>query len=303
MTTRQKRRGMTALDPMMAGFAAGASAFIVYAMPGAQFEEAVALSGLPMVLPAAAAPLGMTARLLVMAAAGLASFVLVLLVLRALGKPAPQPKRRAGPVEIDLAPPKLRRADAHPDAPARRPILAGMDLGRPFDDLPAAETSADTSTSSTNDEEEQASFLTEPFAEADEQPAEVLEDSFEEIGFRHAADEEDPQDMEPFEGVAAALVEPEEEATDVAPIPLRQTEAEDEETPSRQLFDPSEPASETIPDLMARLEAGLRRRQPESLPAEISHQPAELRAPAPDQIDQRLRGAIEELQKLAARGN
>jgi hypothetical protein len=179
-----------------------------------------------------------------------------------------------------------------------------MDLGRPFDQVSAEEPKASigSSAASAEGEEERAPFLTEPFADADEQPGVILEEPFDDIGFRHAADEEDPQDLEPLNGVAAAFVQATEEATDVAPIQLRQLEAEDESTPREQLFDPSEPASETIPELMARLEAGLRRRQPESLPAEIS-QPAELRAPAQNQIDQRLRGAIEELQKLAARGN
>ncbi len=139
MASKHKKRSSSALDPMMAGFAAGAAAFIIYAMPQARFDEAVSLSGLPMVISAAQPPLGMTARFAVMAAAGIGSFLLVWLVLRALGKPAPKPKHRSGPVEIEMAPPRLRRADAHPDAPSRRPILAGVDLGRPFDDMPVGE--------------------------------------------------------------------------------------------------------------------------------------------------------------------
>ncbi len=82
------KHSASALDPLMAGFAAGAAAFIVYAMPQARFDDVVQLSGLPMIISAAQPPLGMTARGAVMIAAALGSFVLVWRVLRALGKPA-----------------------------------------------------------------------------------------------------------------------------------------------------------------------------------------------------------------------
>ncbi len=63
-----------------------------------------------------------------------------------------------------------------------------------------------------------------------------------------------------------------------------------------------------IPHLMERLEAGLRRRQPDRwLPSAPAPHPANGAASAsgetPPQLDARLRGAIQELQKLAARGN
>lgn len=117
-----------AIDAGMAGFAALAVAFVAFAMPGDIFESAVSASGLPALLPAAAPPLGNTARLAVVALAALLSFGGLFLLLRALG-PGP---RRATPDA-----PRVRRADAHPDAPSRRPIRAGDDLGEPAFDWPA----------------------------------------------------------------------------------------------------------------------------------------------------------------------
>lgn len=117
-----------AIDIAMAGFAALAVAFVAFAMPGDLFEAAVSASGLPALLPAAAPPLGNTARLAVVAMAALLSFGGLFLLLRALG-PGP---RRATPDA-----PRVRRADAHPDAPSRRPIRAGDDLGEPAFDWPA----------------------------------------------------------------------------------------------------------------------------------------------------------------------
>lgn len=115
----------------MALLAAGSVGFVIYAMPDGAFAEAVALSGLPQILPAAQPPLGLTARLAAAGAGFLATFAATWFLLRALAPKKRQPQRKAEPVEIDIAPPKLRRADAHPDAPARRPLFAGLDLGEP----------------------------------------------------------------------------------------------------------------------------------------------------------------------------
>ncbi|WP_210189351.1 hypothetical protein [Allosphingosinicella indica] len=117
-----------AIDAGMAGFAALAVAFVAFAMPGDLFEAAVLASGLPALLPAAAPPLGNTARLGVGAIAALLSFGGLFLLLRALG---PGPRRATADA------PRVRRADAHPDAPSRRPIRAGDDLGEPAFDWPA----------------------------------------------------------------------------------------------------------------------------------------------------------------------
>jgi hypothetical protein len=420
MASKDKKRSSSALDPMMAGFAAGAAAFIIYAMPQARFDEAVSLSGLPMILSAAQPPLGMTARFAAMAAAGIGSFLLVWLVLRALSKPAPKPKHRSGPVEIEMAPPRLRRADAHPDAPSRRPILAGVDLGRPFDEMPvgeqdsfdqvpgeedqpldtllAAEEQPWDSSPDDKDREThelpaqgdhyadqyvdpyqaehyvdpyQAHHYVDPYQAAHEpqaagdlpafeEEAEQAEEwlplrnvHFDEAGFDEV-DSDDPghdgagsdepghddrsndrfgvdgpgfdeRRIEPEYEERAAVAEEQEfaEHHPVASFPVWEEPAQEdhcEEAPldfsprevqtvhalSQRLPDAEGDRPASIPHLMERLEAGLRRRQPNPrLPSATAPHSANGTVPgeAPPQLDSRLRGAIQELQKLAARGN
>jgi hypothetical protein len=269
-TKTRKKRTTSVLDPLMAGFAAGAAAFIVYVMPNDAFSQMVELSGLPLVLPAAQPPLGMTARLAAVAAAGIGTFALVWLVLRALGKKGPEPKRAAQPVEIEVPLPRIRRADAHPDAPARRPILAGLDLGEPFD---------------------QTSSFPEAVSE-DALPAEDEEEAeFSEV------EEEQPAWDHPFAEPVA-----DEQTLDEEPLELSEESVDDM---AERLPEPAAFPEASIPHLMQRLELGLLRRGDSLSPAPASlssvrHSANDTRQPP--QIDDRLRSAIEDLQKLAARG-
>ena len=130
------RPASPALDSGIAALAAVATGFATYAMPADMFARLVEGSGLPLLLTAAQPPLGLTARIVAIAAGGFAAFGLVWLLMRALDR---VPQRRDVEIaeeEIDLAEaplPRLRRFDAHPDAPARRPIFAGREFGEPID--------------------------------------------------------------------------------------------------------------------------------------------------------------------------
>ena len=353
MAFKHKTRSNSALDPMMAGFAAGAAAFIIFAMPQARFDEAVSLSGLPMIISAAQPPLGTTARLAAMAAAGIGSFLLVWLVLRALSKPAPKPKHRSGPVEIEMAPPRLRRADAHPDAPSRRPILAGVDLGRPFDEMPVGEQDPFNQFSGEDDQPVDALLADEeqpwdggeayedrethklaadgdqyadafepaydlqpagdlPFEEESEQAGGWLptqEADVDELGFDEhgAADEEqDLAEDHPLAGYYVREEPAEKDFREESPLDLSPREVQTVHALSQRLVEEENDRSASIPHLMERLEAGLGRRQPKSwLPSAPAPHPLTGAASGevPPQLDARLRGAIQELQKLAARGN
>jgi len=126
------------LDLGMAALAAGSVAFVTFAMPDDIFSGLVSASGLPSAIPAAQPPLGATARMAAIGLAAGATFLLVWSLLRALGKPK-GPKRARGSVEVPADPPRLRRADAHPDAPSRHPILAGRDLGASLDEIDVEE--------------------------------------------------------------------------------------------------------------------------------------------------------------------
>lgn len=129
------------LAPLIAVVAGGLAALGVAMIPVPALEALVMDSGLPSILAAAEPPLGLTARLAVALGAGL--FVGAILWLCAfimlgtrgltLGEPEDLP---ADPEDLPL--PVIRRADAHPDAPPRPPLLATRDLGKPFLEVRAA---------------------------------------------------------------------------------------------------------------------------------------------------------------------
>lgn len=106
-------RGAALLDAAMAAFAAGAVGFASFVMPAG-------------VVAGIVVPGGQAGRAAASLVAAFATFLGVVLLLRALSGPV---RRRArGSL-------RLRRADMHPDAPARSPILAARDLGVPLDEL------------------------------------------------------------------------------------------------------------------------------------------------------------------------
>ena len=255
------------LDLPMAGLAALSVAFVAYAMPDAFFADAVAGTGLPAILPAAAPPLGQTARLSVILAAALGTFVLIWLVLRAIGSRPSEPSVRARPAEVPADPPRLRRADFHPDAPSRRPLFAGLDLGEPAE----AETS------------DLPRFLRpEPVEEAEE-----------------------AQDW--LELTDAEMVQPEIE--DIPHVETYVEEAaEAEALPEEEivLVPDAVPADEgmaSIAELMERLEQGLQRRQLRvtRAAAEPVIEAVPFDDSVDDPVDARLRSALDDLQKMAAR--
>lgn len=129
---------------------AALTALLFLVMPTDVLEGMTIDSGIASLITAAEPPLGLTARFAIafiaaLAVGGVAWFGLFLLVgtrtvlvNRKPGKPAKAvrivPDRDE---EEDDALPILRRRDAHPDAPARRPVFANRDLGTPFLDVRA----------------------------------------------------------------------------------------------------------------------------------------------------------------------
>jgi hypothetical protein len=268
MAKKAQKSSGSALDLAMAAFAGTAAGFVMFAMPDWQFNSIVELSGLPLVLSAAQPPLGTTARTAAIIAAALGTWTLVWLVLRALSKKPAAPKPRSKPVEIEVPLPRIRRADAHPDAPARRPIFAGLELGLPLDQEVEAEEA-----------------VVEESAQAEE--AEQAEQ----------AEEVQEEDAPAERPLPSFMMDPEEPE-----------EAEAEEAPeAAEMFDSvalAAPAGDyeqsSISHLMQRLELGLLRREQHGWegPAAETQQNNE----ASPKLDQRLRSAIDDLQRLAARG-
>jgi hypothetical protein len=128
----------------------GSAAFLTIATPAARLSSLVDGTGLPAVLPSAAPPLGRFAVFTLAGLAGVSAALIAFLLLRLVGRVSPgRLKRRSvtprpgetraepAPAATPDSPPRLRRADAHADAPARRPIFAKADLGPSFDAAPA----------------------------------------------------------------------------------------------------------------------------------------------------------------------
>ncbi|KFG89294.1 hypothetical protein BV98_003122 [Sphingobium herbicidovorans NBRC 16415] len=136
-----------AMMPMLVGGVA--MAVILLAMPAGLVETIVASSGLSEAWPAAAPPLGMKARLML---AGFGAMMAMGWVcFNAAPVPVKEDRRRRGVTGVSrmgfalpklnwlsrsrttgasrVARPLARRADAHPDAPARTPIFASRDFG------------------------------------------------------------------------------------------------------------------------------------------------------------------------------
>ncbi|RYY29005.1 MAG: hypothetical protein EOP62_01440 [Sphingomonadales bacterium] len=119
------------LAPLAAALLGGVAALGVIAMPVPVLESLVMDSGIAAVVLAAEPPLGLTARLLLAGGMGAIAAILgwfmafVLIGTRgiSLGKTAETSAPHM---------PVIRRADAHPDAPPREPLLATRDLGTPF---------------------------------------------------------------------------------------------------------------------------------------------------------------------------
>ncbi|MDF0542048.1 hypothetical protein PX699_06820 [Sphingobium sp. H39-3-25] len=128
---------------LVAGLAGAGGVLVALNVPVGLLELAMSSTGISEILPAAAPPYGLTARLAVSAFAG-SMAVGVALAKAPVGQGQQQSNRGNGTMGFafsklaslgrkrparELGVPTLRRQDAHPDAPARQPIFAVRDLG------------------------------------------------------------------------------------------------------------------------------------------------------------------------------
>ncbi|HEX8579702.1 MAG TPA: hypothetical protein VF655_08940 [Allosphingosinicella sp.] len=248
------RRG-SAIDYALAGLAGAAFAFAAFALPEWRLTQLALGSGLANIFPPAQPPLGLTARALFAGGVGVIALIGSYLLLRLADRPRVA-KREVTEADAPPEPIRLRRADAHPDAPARRPLTA-RDLGEPAEDPPEE-------------------LLLAPETEA---PAFLVEQEPETVEAEPVEAEAEPE---------APLVWPPEPVAEEAPQP----EPEHEPAPA-----PAEAEAEpSITKLMQRLEFGLAKKE------RVVLDPAAVAAPADDAVGHRLRSAIGDLQKLAARG-
>ena len=313
-TTASNRRG-SPLDTAMAVFAAVSVAFATYVMPADLLARLIAVSS-------------QTGRAALSLAAAIATFVGVALLLRALSKP---PGSRRAPVEVPNDPPRLRRADMHPDAPARNPILAGRELGVPLDDMAVDERSAEAVDLEEVENVDYEAEWERPLpgfieSEADETDTHVEPDAPVAVAAEpvnesdlpfwvpeDASADEVVEEIESAEASAEGSESAEEEAP-VVPFWAEEPEASDEEL----VLDEPAPApipqehheldelgqrlpkkqaleQESIDGLVERFETGVGRRKRTAWTAD---QPAPI-SEEDRKLEERLRGAISDLRKMS----
>jgi hypothetical protein len=263
-------------DGALAAMAAASAGLVAFAMPDSLFSGLISATPLPDLVPAARPPLGDTARLAAAGAAALFAFALVWGLMAAVERvPALRSKAAPGVREPEAEAPRIRRADAHPDAPARRPLLAAQDLGEPLElEEPLAE-------------EQEPEAPETPAAPPPPLPAFLVEQP----------EEDEPRGERLAETQAEPEVEPEAEAL---PFSLA-------ELASR--LPRSEPQAEApLAELVGRIETGMgRKRQalapsPDPIP-EPEARPDTEAEPEPEKVGHRLRSALRDLEKISAQGH
>jgi hypothetical protein len=128
----RRQRLYLPVAPLAGGVIGFVTAALFALMPTEMLEDLVVDSGIAAVLSAAEPPLGFTARFilifLVGGGVGMVAWFALFLLLGTRSIVVQHGTDGAGDEQM----PRLRRADAHPDAPARRPLSASRDLGTPF---------------------------------------------------------------------------------------------------------------------------------------------------------------------------
>jgi hypothetical protein len=130
-STRRQRLSLP-VAPLVAVVLGGLIALAFALVPAGLLEDFVIDSGIAAVVPAAEPPLGFTARAVLILTAGGGTALIAWFGLFLLIGGRSLVVQRSGEVEDDDKAPVLRRADAHPDAPSRRPLSANRELGTPF---------------------------------------------------------------------------------------------------------------------------------------------------------------------------
>ncbi len=273
------RRLEALLGPVAALLLGAASAFFCFAMPAAIIARLIAIFGLP--------PAVTDIRLLLAGGFGIVVALATWLIFVGLDRLGQSTVRSVdaekGEAFEELAP-ILRRADAHPDAPPRRPIFAGTDLGTPLDlidPLPAEWPELGRQSSIDSAEYEPLDFLANGATRSGNMPAPrppVAE------RIVTAVDALVPADPPPVRAPEAIATPAERVAEPVVSVPPPLS------------IDPAAPAP-TLAALMGRLEAGLARKALALTGDEVNVTPLrrEIRP-----IGGSLRAAVDELQQRTA---
>lgn len=282
-------------------------AALILMTPNPWFEAFIVETGLPGVLTAAEPPLGARARVVFALIAALIVTIgawgalTPILGRKSLKRAEDQSEYPQDEGEHESR--RIRRADSHPDAPYRRPIMAGDEMGIPLDlvTVAADENAHDDAASDILDLQEVAE-LDEGFAEPFEAEADVFEeDGPEELPEAESADHVAARTEPVFE-----ISLPRRDAV-VEDVPLEPIEHEEEPQAPVAAVSPSEIKSD-LADLVARLEAGLERKRSQKGKtqndlADAAHENVTAHPQAQPRVeadhDRALRDALNALQKVS----
>lgn len=290
MAADRSARLVLPVAPVVAMMLATLTALVFLVMPIEVLEGMSVDSGVASLITAAQPPLGLTARFAIafiaaIGVGGVAWFGLFLLVgtrTVLVNRKGVKPGAAPATDGDDEIVPILRRRDAHPDAPARRPVFAHRDLGTPFLDVKA--------------DPEAVAPVPEAVIEMPEERDVPVDLDTPLARYLHPLDpplpEPDPLPIAPepvAEPIAPApiLAEPPVPAPVVEPAPVAEIVPDPEPAPEPRFaanerietFDltpvipgPGEPAqpSASIHDLLDRLERGVAKRQPAPEPAPVA---------------------------------
>ncbi|OYY77996.1 MAG: hypothetical protein B7Y43_08685 [Sphingomonas sp. 28-62-20] len=156
MVAQSRRQRLTLPVAPLAGALVGIMTAAMFALvPGDMLGRLILRTGIAAIIPAAEPPLGVTARLVLILMCGggaaLVSWFAVFLITGSRTIMFGSDAASTDDADPDQVAPVLRRADAHPDAPSRRPVFANRDLGTPFLDVRARHLVADDTPALDND--------------------------------------------------------------------------------------------------------------------------------------------------------
>ena len=283
------------LDAPVAALAGLSVAFLAFAVPGDILAELVDLTGIAALLPESEPVFGLRARIGLGAAGAILVFTLAFLALRGLGRIGSRRNARRPEPRLESEPPRLRRRDHHPDAPARAPICAARDFGEPAPPILRSKAP----------KPERPSWL--PEVTGDEPAPELDDFGFEPLDPTAFADKPvsqvDDLGFEPLDppAFASAPSTPAEEE----PEPLDLAAFEPEPAPAPQPVVRNAPSSRpSLDELMARLENGLTGRggpAPARAVPNFVPQAGSFPEPSAAAADDRLQSAIDSLHRLTSR--
>lgn len=294
-------------DVGIAAFAAASACFVAYAAPDWRLYQLIFTLRLNDVIPALEPPIGNKIRLAAMVGSAALAFAAVFALMQVLDRVPGARRRGAGAVPEVL---HLRRADAHPDAPARRPLLARRELGEPAVEPEVPEEAVPEAREAKAAPAVPAPERAIPPFLAVEQPEEAVEAEPEAPEAEAEPETLDLTEVAVAPEPLAAVAQPVAEGDEVE-------EVEDcHEVPKAGPGQAHEEADgESLSMLMRRLETGIGRRETAAEPARPARHrreqalppvAAEVPAPAAPAAEEpepparhRLRSAIQDLEKLA----